>query len=93
MSSLDPDQVSAADLLGYIRSHWQIENGLHFLKDRWWDEDRHHTRRPGLSAVMAGLNTIALSIHHLQARPRENLRAAADRIAWSPSRGLATMLT
>jgi hypothetical protein len=45
------------------------------------------------SAVMAGLNTFALSIHRLQARPRENLRAAADQIAWSPSRGLATLLT
>src|SRR5690606_29203065 len=39
VSSLDPDQITAADLLEYVRGHWRIENGLHFLKDRWWDED------------------------------------------------------
>ena len=92
VTSLDPDQVTADDLLGLVRSHWQVENGLHFLKDRWWDEDRHHTRRPGLSAVMAGLNTIALSIHRLCSDPNQPVRASADQIAWSPSRGLKIIL-
>jgi len=59
--SLDPEQVTAADLLRHVRQHWRIENSLHFLKDRWWDEDRHHTRRPGLSACMAAINNAALS--------------------------------
>ncbi|QDU94507.1 hypothetical protein Pla8534_22980 [Lignipirellula cremea] len=71
-----------------MRGHWRIENGLHFLKDRWWDEDRHHTRRPGLSPVMAGLNTIALSIHRLCSDAEQPVRAAADHIAWRPARGL-----
>ena len=46
ISSLDPDRVTAAELLQHVRHHWRLENGLHFLKDRWWDEDRHHTRGP-----------------------------------------------
>jgi predicted transposase YbfD/YdcC len=92
VSSLHPDQVTAADLLEYIRGHWRIENGLHFLKDRWWDEDRHHTRRPGLSPIMAGLNSIALSIHRLRSDPEIPVRAAADYIAWRPTRGLALLL-
>jgi predicted transposase YbfD/YdcC len=88
VSSLDPDQVSAADLLQHVRDHWRIENGLHFLKDRWWDEDRHHTRRPGLSACMAALNNAALSIHRLRSNPELPVRASADHIAWRPARGL-----
>lgn len=92
VTSLDPDQVTAEDLLRYVRGHWQVENSLHFLKDRWWDEDRHATRRPGLSALMTGLNTIALSIHRLRSDPEQPLRAAADQIAWQPKRGLQLLL-
>jgi predicted transposase YbfD/YdcC len=88
VSSLDPDQVNAADLLRYVRQHWRIENSLHFLKDRWWDEDRHHTRRPGLSACMAAINNAALTIHRLRSDPNLPVRAAADHIAWNPARGL-----
>ena len=88
VSSLDPEQVTAADLLRYVRQHWRIENGLHFLKDRWWDEDRHHTRRPGLSACMAAINNAALSIHRIKSNPDIPVRAAADYIAWSPEIGI-----
>lgn len=88
VSSFDPDKVTAADLLQHVRRHWRIENGLHFIKDRWWDEDRHHTRRPGLSACLAALNNAALSIHRLASDPRLPVRAAADHIAWNPARGL-----
>jgi predicted transposase YbfD/YdcC len=88
VSSLDPDQVTAADLLRYVRGHWQIENSLHFVKDRWWDEDRHHTRRPGLSACLAAINNAAISIHRLRSAPDSSVRAAADCIAWDPKIGL-----
>jgi predicted transposase YbfD/YdcC len=88
VSSLDPGQVTAADLLRYVRDHWRLENGLHFLIDRWWDEDRHHTRRPGLSACLAAINNAALSIHRLRSDPRLPVRAAADHIAWNPALGL-----
>jgi predicted transposase YbfD/YdcC len=86
--SLNPDEVTAADLLRHCREHWRIENCLHFLKDRWWDEDRHHTRRPGLSALMAAINNAAISIHRLFEKENLPLRAAADHIAWKPAIGL-----
>lgn len=91
ISSLDPDQVTAAELLQHVRQHWRLENGLHFLKDRWWDEDRHHTRRPGLSACLAAINNAAISIHRLCSDPTIPLRAAADQIAWKPALGLAML--
>ena len=92
-TSLDPDRVSAADLLRYVRGHWQIENSLHFLKDRWWDEDRHHTRRPGLSAVLAAINNIALSVHRLRSDPNQPLRASADFLTWSSRQALELLQT
>ncbi len=92
ITSLAPETVTASDLLRYVRGHWQVENGLHFLKDRWWDEDRHHTRRPGLSSVLAALNSIALSIHRLLSNKAHPVRASADHIAWNPTLGLKMML-
>jgi predicted transposase YbfD/YdcC len=91
ISSLDPDRVTAAELLQHVRHHWRLENGLHFLKDRWWDEDRHHTRRPGLSACLAAINNAAVSIHRLRSDPDTPLRAAAHYIARTPALGLAIL--
>ena len=92
ITSLDPAEVTADDLLRYVRDHWRVES-LHFLKDRWWDEDRHHTRRPGLSALMAALNNAAVSIHRLRSDPEIPLRASADYIAWRPALGLELLQT
>ncbi|MCL2744364.1 MAG: hypothetical protein FWE67_10985 [Planctomycetaceae bacterium] len=34
--------------------HWQVENRLHLVKDRWWDEDKHALFRPGVGRNMVG---------------------------------------
>ena len=39
----------------------RIENGLHFIKDRWWDEDRQWSTRPGLAERLAMLRDAALT--------------------------------
>ena len=61
LTSIAPEAVSPKRLLSLIRGHWQIENSLHFVKDRWWDEDRHWLCRPGLAARCAALLGAALS--------------------------------
>jgi len=91
IASLDPGKVTSLDILRHIRNHWRIENCLHFRKDRWWDEDRHHTRRPGLSEMMAAINNAAISVHKILSDKSEPLRAAADYVQWSPNIGI-TML-
>lgn len=88
MTSLDPDDVTADELLSTVRNHWQIENCQFFLKDRWWDEDRHWTRRPGVSHWLAYLTTAATTALRIYCNPREPLRAQADRIRCFPRRGL-----
>jgi hypothetical protein len=85
VTSRDPGSISAAGLHRYIRGHWQVENCLHFIKDRWWDEDRHYTKRPGLADCFASLTNAALSVlrllHPLGEQP---LRATAETVQWSP---------
>jgi hypothetical protein len=84
VTSLNPASVTASELQSYVRGHWQVENCLHFIKDRWWDEDRHYTKRPGLAEVFASLTNAALSVLRLIHATSQPLRAAAEAIQWSP---------
>ena len=63
----DPSRVTPEQLLAKVRGHWQVENSLHFIKDRWWDEDRHYCSRPGLARGLVVLLNAALSL--LRAAP------------------------
>jgi predicted transposase YbfD/YdcC len=85
VTSIDPNFVWAALILRLIRNHWQVENSLHFVKDRWWDEDRHYLKRPGLAAVFASLTNAAISVLRLLPNPDNILRAVAESIQWNPS--------
>lgn len=87
-TSLDPGGVTPRGLQGYVRDHWQVENCLHFSKDRWWDEDRHYTKRPGLAEVFAALTNAALAVLRLIQVTAEPLRATADATQWFPLRAL-----
>lgn len=84
LTSVDPDAVTPADLHVDVRGHWQVENCLHFVKDRWWDEDRHYTKRPGLAECFASLTNAALSVLRLIHPPDTALRATAEAIQWRP---------
>jgi hypothetical protein len=75
--------------LKYVRGHWEVENSLHYVKDRWWDEDRHWIRRPGLAERLASLTNIALTLLRLTGRnDNRPLRARADENAWHVLRPL-----
>jgi len=84
--SLDPERVEVWELLKLIRGHWVVENSLHHLKDRWWDEDRHYTKQPGKGKAMAALRNAAISILHLVPLfdLNEPIRARADRLNRDP---------
>ena len=90
VTSLDPSQVSTLDLMRLIRGHWQIENCLHFVKDRWWDEDRHFLKRPGLAAVFAALTNAAISTLRMLPNPEPILRAETEKFQWNPTNTLKT---
>ena len=94
ITSLDPDQVTPEQLLAYARGHWQVENSLHFVKDRWWDEDRHYSKRPGLADALAALLNMALAVLRLAGEFFEEelpLRGRADHLSWKPQEALALL--
>lgn len=61
VASLGADEASPKRLMSAVRGHWGVENGLHFIKDRWWDEDRQWSTRPGLAEQLAALRDGALA--------------------------------
>ncbi len=91
ITSLDPGCVNASQLQAWIRGHWQIENCLHFIKDRWWDEDRHPLRRPGLGERYAALLNAALSVLRLLHDPSRPLKATAELVQWNPASTLGRL--
>lgn len=60
-TSLGADEVGPQRLMARVRGHWGVEDGLHYIKDRWWDEDRQWSTRPGLAERLAALRDAALA--------------------------------
>ena len=65
LTSLSSRRCGPKELLRVFRQHWSVENSLHHVKDRSWDEDVHTLRRPGLGEVFAtlvntGINALRL---------------------------------
>lgn len=89
-TSLDPSRVSAMELLRLIRGHWCVENNLHYEKDRWWDEDRHSCRRPGLGERFTTLLSAVVSVLQVlkPGAPKEPLKARADALNWDIGRAV-----
>ena len=92
-TSLDPAVVSAATLLRLVRGHWSVENSLHFEKDRWWDEDRHVCRRPGLAERFTALLSAVVSVLRVlnPGGRGEPLKAQADALNWDIERAINLM--
>ena len=66
LTSLSSLRCAPKELLRVIRNHWSVENSLHHVKDRSWDEDVHTLRRPGLGEVYASLVNTALNALRLE---------------------------
>ena len=90
VASLDPGRVTPQELMRRARGHWQVENSPHFVKDRWWDEDRHYSKRPGLAERLAVLLNVALTLLRLAEGFDDGLpmRARADQLSWDPAQAL-----
>jgi len=90
VTSTDPQYITADQLIAKVRRHWQIENCIFHIKDCWWFEDRHWTKRPGLSEWLANLTTSAIIVLRLLANSDSHkpIRARADDVQWRPRIGL-----
>lgn len=62
VSSASKRKLPPKKFLRGIRGHWQIENGLHHVKDRSWYEDKMYSKRPGQGWILGQLRNQALNV-------------------------------
>jgi predicted transposase YbfD/YdcC len=60
ITSLTFEQASPARLADYLRGHWAIENGLHWVRDVTFAEDASQLRTGTGPQVMACLRNLAI---------------------------------
>jgi predicted transposase YbfD/YdcC len=74
---LTPEQYLAA-----ARSHWAIENGLHWVLDVIFDEDRARNRKDNGPENLTIIRKLALNVLN-RARPGISVRRKRKRSGWS----------
>ncbi len=62
ITSLPPERANATTLLRYQRGHWQIENGLHYVRDVVFDEDRSTVRSGAAPQTLAACRNLAIAL-------------------------------
>ena len=75
ITSLPAAVAGAARLLALVRGHWQIENGLHYVKDVTLGEDRSLIHMGNGPSIMAILRDTVVSVLH-----RAGWRTIAERL-------------
>jgi predicted transposase YbfD/YdcC len=60
VTSLDTHQASPADLGGYVRGHWGIENSSHHVRDVVFAEDASTVHTGSAPRAMAALRNLAI---------------------------------
>ncbi|NEA48014.1 ISAs1 family transposase [Streptomyces sp. SID10815] len=88
VTSLPPGAAGGSELTARIRSHWRIENQLHHVRDRTFQEDASKIRTRNLPRVMAGLHNLAIGIHRQDGHT--NIAAVLRRTGRGHQRPLTT---
>jgi hypothetical protein len=86
VTSLNAEEANPVRLLFLNRSHWSIENGLHYVRDMSFDEDGCRIRKGPGAQVMASLPNLAISL--LRLAGGVNVAAALRFCARHQPRGL-----
>lgn len=90
ITSLTPEKASPTRLLHLNRSHWGIENGLHWVRDVTFAEDLSQVRTGAGPRVMATLRNLAISLIRLR-RKTSAIAQAAREMAARPHLALAIL--
>src|SRR5947209_12251110 len=80
-----------ATLAAWVRSHWEIENRLHWVRDVTYQEDKSLVRTGNAPRVMTSLRSLAISLLRLDGHT--NIAAANRHHARDPQRGLHLLQT
>ena len=86
ITSREAERASAAQLAGYSRGHWGIENDLHRRRDVTYGEDANRTSTGNSWHCLAALRNLAISATNLMAaglrhsRVRQKLSADVNQL-------------
>jgi predicted transposase YbfD/YdcC len=75
-------RASAAELGGYIRGHWGVENGLHWCLDIAFREDENRTRDTNAGANLGVVRRVAASLLK-QDKGKGSIKAKRLNAAWN----------
>jgi predicted transposase YbfD/YdcC len=91
ITSADPMAAPPTLLAAWVQGHWSIENGLHWVRDVTFDEDRSQVRTGQAARVMATLRNTVISL--LRLAGWDNIAQALRHHARYPERPLKLLLT
>lgn len=83
ITSLAPERANARALLGRWRLHWQIENGLHWVRDVTFGEDASQIHQGQAPEVFTLLRNAAVSLLSTASSP--SIAAAVRELGSRPS--------
>jgi len=77
-------EVDAKTFLHIIRSHWKIENSLHYVKDVSFEEDMCRTRTGQIPFMQTMMRSLAINFINLN--KFSNIKQARKLFAWNPQK-------
>lgn len=90
VTTLPPQAACPACLLRLVRGHWHIENGLHYVRDVTFGEDRSRFRTGNAPHLVATLRNLALTL--IRRSGSSAIAAARRTFSYHPERALALLL-
>jgi hypothetical protein len=89
ITSLPPERASPQKLIELWRSHWGIENRVHWVRDTLWREDHCQVKHPTGGHNLAAFRNAAINL--LRLADTANLTAAVRENAYRVDRLLARL--
>lgn len=74
---------SPEQFLGKIRSHWAIENSLHWTLDMVFNEDQNRSRKNYSQENFAIIRHIALNLIRKNKNPKKSIKITRKSIGWN----------
>jgi predicted transposase YbfD/YdcC len=78
LTSYWPQEAGPQRLLELARSHWSIENGQHYRRDRTQDEDRCLVRDPTAARNLSLFRSLAIFLFKAQSRVKGGQQSLPD---------------
>lgn len=60
-TSLSQKELPPHEFLDTTRNHWEVENGLHHVKDRSWGEDHQYSNSREKGGILGTLRNLSLN--------------------------------